>query len=478
MPYNKHMELIHALRVKQSTTPQTFAFTGAGGKTTAIFQLAREMIRNGYPVVIVTATTHLGAWQTSLADHHLVATELSRLEEIQLRGVILITGEIENDRTQPTDQATLYWLREFSKTHTLPLLIEADGSRQKSLKAPAAHEPPIPEFVDVVITVAGLSALGKLLADEYVHRAEIFSRLSDLQINQPITTDAVTRMLTHPQGGLKNIPSTARRVVLLNQADTPELQSVGGGMARELLDHFDSVIVGTVSGQMLQTFEHTAGIILAAGESTRYGAPKQLLDWKGKPFVRHIAETALHAGLWPVVVVTGAYAADVESSLRDLPVNIVCNPEYQQGQSTSIRTGIQALQSPPPYLGVSSKSAKDNSQSQGIPGEFGRGWAGAAIFLLADQPQIPEEIIRALIESHINKMQPILAPLVLEERRANPVLFDRVTFPDLLKLKGDIGGRAIFSNYKVEYISWHDDRLLLDVDKPEDYQRLIEDETY
>ena len=63
------------------------------------------------------------------------------------------------------------------------------------------------------------------------------------------------------------------------------------------------------------------------------------------------------------------------------------------------------------------------------------------------------------------------------EQRANPVLFDRVTFPDLLTLEGDVGGRAIFSKYQVEYLPWHDDRLLLDVDKPEDYQRLIEDDT-
>jgi molybdenum cofactor cytidylyltransferase len=77
------------------------------------------------------------------------------------------------------------------------------------------------------------------------------------------------------------------------------------------------------------------------------------------------------------------------------------------------------------------------------------------------------------METHAKELLPIVAPLVLEERRANPVLFDRVTFPDLLQLTGDIGGRAIFSSYKVEYIPWHDDILLLDVDKPEDYQRLV-----
>ena len=132
-------------------------------------------------------------------------------------------------------------------------------------------------------------------------------------------------------------------------------------MARELLSHFDSVIVGSLKSSEFQTFERTAGIILAAGESTRFGAPKQLLDWKGKPFVRQVAETALQAGLGPVVVVTGFHAADVESALNGLPVEIIHNPEYQQGQSTSIRAGVLAL-TPSALFGHSPKSAKQFSK--------------------------------------------------------------------------------------------------------------------
>ncbi len=357
----------------------------------------------------------------------------------------MITGEIENERTNPVDNTVLYWLHEKIKKLDTSLLIEADGSRQKSIKAPAEHEPPTPEFSDVVIAVSGLSTIGKTLTEEHVHRPEIFSKLSGLQIGETITPQAILSVLTHPQGGLKNIPPTARRIAFLNQADTPELQSIGGNMAREILGEFDSVIVGSLQQNSLRTIEHTAGIILAAGQATRYGSPKQLLDWKGKPFVRHIAETALHSGLWPVVVVTGFRSADVESCLKDLPVKIIHNPDYEAGQSTSIKAGISSLPQK----------------------------AGAAIFLLADQPQIPGDVIRALTETHAKELQPVVAPLVLEERRANPVLFDRATFPDLLQLTGDIGGRAIFSKYKVEYIPWHDDILLLDVDKPEDYQKLV-----
>jgi CTP:molybdopterin cytidylyltransferase MocA len=59
------------------------------------------------------------------------------------------------------------------------------------------------------------------------------------------------------------------------------------------------------------------------------------------------------------------------------------------------------------------------------------------------------------------------------ERRAKPVLFERVTIPDLLTHEGDVGGRAVFHKHRVEYLPWHDDSLLLDVDTPEMYQRLI-----
>lgn len=436
------MNLLHALRLDQLKSNPVISFVGSGGKTTALFQLARQFPKQ--KPVFITATSHLGAWQTALADIHIIAKSEEDLTNLPANGVILITGDIDHDRTTPVNEATLNWLREKSKKEGIPLLIEADGSRQKPLKAPAEHEPPLPAFTEVVIHVVGMSALGKPLDDEHVHRAEIFSQLSELPLGKPITSRSILDVLTHPQGGLKNLPPQARRIVLLNQAETPELQSVCGNMARALLDHFDSILIGSLAQEKFQTIETTAGIILAAGKSSRYGQPKQLLEWKGKPFIRHVAETALQAGLKPILVVTGHHHAEIESHLQDLPVSIVHNPNYEQGQSTSVRAGIMAL---PPNT-------------------------GSAIFLLADQPQIPVEVIRALVEAHSVELQPILAPLVLEEKRANPVLFDQSTFNDLLQLQGDVGGRGIFDKHKVSYLPWHDDILIFDVDKPEDYERL------
>lgn len=440
------MNLLRALRLDYPVESQpVISFAGAGGKTTALFQLARQLrAQNAKTQIILTAATHLGVWQIPLADRHMIAKDETDLQNIGTGETTLVTAEIEGGRTKPVSESVLERLRAAAKTQNIPLLIEADGARQKPLKAPAAHEPPIPNFSEIVIYIVGLSALGKPLGEEHVHRAEIFSQLSGLGLGEAVTPQAIVNALAHPQGGLKNIPQNAGRVALLNQADTPELRSTGGGMAGGLLGWFDSVLVGSLAQDDFNTIERTAGVILAAGESTRFGSPKQLLDWKGKPFVRHVAETALRARLEPVTVVTGFHHADIESCLKDLPVNIVYNPGYAQGQGTSVSAGIGAL---PPGI-------------------------GAAVFFLADQPQIPVEVIRALTEAHTRSLSPILVPLVLEERRANPVLFDKVTFPVLLQLTGDAGGRTLFDQFRVEYLPWYDDILLFDVDKPEDYERL------
>jgi len=374
---------------------------------------------------------------------------LAALED-HLFGVILVTGPQVGDRTTGLDEPTISWLREICGYHDIPLLIEADGSRQHPLKAPAAHEPPIPPFVDLVVVIAGLSALGKPLKGEFVHRPEIFSNLSGLPLNASITSEALFRFLSHPAGGFKNIPSRARKVILLNQADTPELQAQGKALTHSLIPTYDSVIIASLAPPSPETsparihavYEPAAGIILAAGEAKRFGTPKQLLDYGGKPFVLHIAQTALAAGLSPVVVVTGAHADRVEAVLDDVPVKIARNGAWQSGQSSSIRAGLDLL-----------------------PAN-----TGSCLFLLADQPQVSAPVINALIERHRQELPPVVAPLVAGQR-ANPVLFDRITFPALRTLTGDVGGRAIFSEYPPLYLTWHDEGLLVDIDTPADWKK-------
>ncbi len=451
------MELKRALRL--AGYPRV-AVAGAGGKTSTLFHLAREI----RPPLVLAASTHLSLEQTRRADHHIVLKHIEDTnvlqEERPLSGIWLLTGGVEGDRTTGLTSEILDWLDAFCGFHSLPLLIEADGARQLPLKAPAAHEPAIPSFVDTVIVVAGLSGVGKPLSPAWVHRPERFAELSGLVLGAEISPLAVARVLKHPKGGLKGIPTAARRVALLNQVDALESKATAEEIASSLLPDFQTVVITSLArlqevpvrngkgrpvSPSIIVRETVAGVILAAGEGRRYGGAKQLLPWRGKPLVRHVAEVALQAGLSPVVVVTGARAEEVEAALQGLPVEVCYNQDWQEGQGASVRVGVRSLP----------------SQS------------GAAVFLLADQPQIPLPLLHRLVETHARTLAPIVAPQV-RGRRANPVLFDRDLFPELASLSGASGGRALFSRYDIEPVNWDDPSLLLDVDFPQDYQKLLD----
>jgi molybdenum cofactor cytidylyltransferase len=208
------------------------------------------------------------------------------------------------------------------------------------------------------------------------------------------------------------------------------------------------LIAAAQAGIVHAALEPAAGIVLAAGGASRYGSPKQLLAWKGQPLVRTAVRAALDAGLSSVVVVTGAHAGEVEAAVGDLPVTLARNEAWAEGQASSIRRGLEAC---PPGM-------------------------GSALFLLADQPFVSPAVIRTLTGAHASEAAAIVAPLIGGDRRGNPVLFDRETFEDLRGLRGDEGGRAIFSRHRVHYVPWHDERIIEDIDDEEDYHKLMEGE--
>jgi len=440
------LRLDSPVKLPAGFVPASVAFVGAGGKTTALFQLARSF----ESPVVVTTSTHLGTWQAGFADRHII---INRPEDIeanagQIEGVTLLTGPVANDRYRGLDQPALEEVSRLALRLNFPVLIEADGARQRSLKVPAAHEPVIPSWVEQVIVVAGLSGLGKPLDEATVHRPDLYALLGDIQPGDTITPESLLHVLSNPHGGLKGIPEWARKVALLNQAGSSELVEQGSRLAHELLGAYDAVLVASLADRQIhEVVEPVAAIVLAAGSSSRYGQPKMLLPWHGKPLIRYPVEAALDAGLAEVIVVTGAVTGPLSDVLEGLPVRIVENPLWKTGQSSSLQAGLSAL-------------------SENIT---------SAMFLLADQPYVSAELIRALVTLHGQSLSAVVAPKA-GGRRANPVLFDRVTFPDLLMLEGDTGGRAIIDRFPDRYspvlLEWEDESILFDVDTPEDYNHL------
>ncbi len=435
------MDLVKTFRL---TLNSKIALVGSGGKTTAMFQLARDFGSR----VILTTTTHLALDQLEEADKHFTVESVEDLpsENLDIKeNILMFTGpQVEPNRVKGLDQDILFQLAALAEQWGSPLLIEADGARLLPIKAPAEHEPPIPDFVDTVIVVIGLSGLGKPLNEKWVHRPELFSELVGLSPGSEISSQHLAAAITSHRGGLKNIPTTARKLLLINQIDSFPNWKTFHDYLPSLSKHYEGIGFTVLQDQLLLEYhEPIAGVILAAGGSTRFGTTKQLLDWRGKPLVTHTVETALAGGLSPVIIVTGADQENVTLAVKGLPVKCVHNPDWEQGQSSSVRTGIESL---PPQV-------------------------GGAIFLLADQPYTPPELILQLVKEHTLNRISIIYPEV-NGRRANPVLFDRETFLDLAKLTGDIGGRALFDSYKKRSVNWENDLILRDIDTPEDYEKL------
>jgi molybdenum cofactor cytidylyltransferase len=439
------MKLVDAVR---SQSNSRIAIVGAGGKTTTLFRLAEQISGP----VILTTSTHLGVDQVGQADHHYVIErrdDLSLLREAIGEGVTLVTGgEGERKRTSGLTFELLDELNDIAHSHNVPLILEADGSRRKPLKAPAEHEPPIPAFVDTVIVVAGLGALNKPLNQDWVHRPEQFERLSGLKIGETITPQAVVNVLVDENGGLRNIPKGARRIAFLNQVDTPQQAGIARGMVKPLQKEYDVVFIGRMldaQDEIKAAFVRVAGVVLAAGGSTRMGTPKQLLEWEGQPMVRAVAEKAIKAGLDPVMVVTGASHREVVGAIDDLRVQITRNIDWEMGQSTSVKVAINSL-----------------------PDDI-----GAVIIFLVDQPKVPVRFIETLIDTHARTLAPIVVPMV-DHMRGNPVLFDKSTFEDFSDIEGDVGGRQIFSRYSLTWVPWVDSSVFADVDTIDDYDALFE----
>jgi molybdenum cofactor cytidylyltransferase len=186
-----------------------------------------------------------------------------------------------------------------------------------------------------------------------------------------------------------------------------------------------------------------AVIVLAAGASTRMGRQKLTLPLAdGRPLVRAAVEHVLAGDLDDVVVVLGREAEAVASALRGLPIRTVMNPRYAEGQSTSLRAGLDAL-------------------AQGTE---------AAIVALGDQPLPHPRLLRQLVEAFRTSGRPIVAP-VYRDGRGNPVLFASSVFDELRRVEGDRGGRPVIARDPERVAEVPVDAPMpADIDTPEDYE--------
>lgn len=188
-----------------------------------------------------------------------------------------------------------------------------------------------------------------------------------------------------------------------------------------------------------------SGIILAAGLSSRFSGNKLRASFQGETVLCRVATAALASKLARVIVVLGHQAAELRALLSGFSLDIVVNERFAEGQSSSIKAGLAALD----------------------------GDCMAAMFLAADQPLMTQDIINALIDGYFAAGKPICLPMVGGKRR-NPAIFDRPLFSELMALAGDQGGRKVIDAHpgQAAMLEFHDFRPFADIDTMDDLKAL------
>lgn len=187
-------------------------------------------------------------------------------------------------------------------------------------------------------------------------------------------------------------------------------------------------------------------VILAAGASTRMGAPKQLLALDGRPLVVRTVEAALASSAWPVVVVLGAHAEKIRPVLARLPVLIAENPAWAEGMAASIRAGVTMLR------------------------QFSRALDGALV-ALCDQPAFSADTIAQLVAAQHATGRSIVAAHY-NNRHGAPALFLREHFEALSHLTGEEGARTLLNGDSARVAAVDLPALALDLDTPADVAAL------
>ena len=209
------------------------AFTGAGGKSSAILAISEELTREEMSV-LVAPTTKMFLDEARKVGPLVTSTDQTglrdRIEQSFTGSEAVVAGSelLSKQRIGGVDPA---WLPTLQKLADVTL-IEADGSRRRPLKGTASHEPLIPDSSTLVIAVGNITALGKPLNDEYVHRPEVFSELTGVGLDQTVTPRAFATAVA--KGSLGKAPAGARKAALITGVQPGRRMSEAAVITREL----------------------------------------------------------------------------------------------------------------------------------------------------------------------------------------------------------------------------------------------------
>jgi len=425
---------------------------GAGGKTSTMFRLAQELSSKGKRV-LVTTTTAIYYPEKWLFDNIIVSEkEDMDLFKSSSDSCITVFGRVLSSEGKLLGINPKFLDAIFLKDIFDYIIVEGDGSKGRSVKAPAEHEPVIPSNTTKLVGLIGMDCIGKYVCAENVHRAERLCSILGCREGDLIDTKMIEKLILHKQGLFKAAPKQTEKYLILNKADGENERQLAYDIVQKILDT-EFVLSGIIISSMKNSnFQNAvkevesmiSGIILAAGLSRRMGMDKLLLSVAGIPIIQRVLAAASKSRLDEIILVC---ANDEVAEIGSIyGITVVRNTSQILGQSHSIKLGVQ------------------NSSMH----------ADGFMFFVGDQPFMTEDIINRLINAFQGSNCIATVPLY-NNKRGNPVIFSSKLRNKLLSLNGDVGGRTLLAELddKIVTVSFDYEAPGLDVDTQEDYKTVL-----
>ncbi len=234
-------------------TREMISLAGAGGKTTLMFRLAKELFLAGKKVVTTTTTKILepASGETISLFINLDEKELKQFVYKHLDEYKHITIARERLESRKLKGVSSDLVNDLWRSNKIDyIIIETDGAAGRSVKAPRKGEPVIPSSTTLVVAILGVDGVERELNEENVFQAERVSRMTGIPVGEKMTEEAMAVLVTHPEGIFKGAPTSSRVVAFFNKVDIPNGVTKAKGIAQKIIKRKHPQIERVVLGQL------------------------------------------------------------------------------------------------------------------------------------------------------------------------------------------------------------------------------------
>ena len=419
---------------------ELISITGGGGKTTSMFRLAKELLKHGKKVLISTTTAIMKPDDSKYEQLYLTEDTDYKTIEPSSSGIVVLGSKVNKiNKLIRVESQVIDEIFESKKFDYI--IVEADGSKRKPIKAPASHEPVIPSLTTKTIGIIGMDAVGQRIYEENVHRAILFSQVTNSKLGDNIDENIIYNLIVSPAGIFKNSPLNSSKYIILNKSETKARNLVSQKIKSKVISNkidIKNIIIGSMGKETRVT-----GIIMASGFSRRMKTDKLLLKLGDKMVLEKVIESCVKSNLDDIMVIYRK--EEIKNIAERYNLKTVLNENAIEGQSASIKLGA-------------------NNIEQDMKG---------MMFIVGDQPHLDPITINTIIDEFEVDQEKIIIP-IYNENKGNPTIFPVHLKEQLLALAGDVGGKEVINNNldRVKYVDIENYQAGMDMDTIEEYEKL------